>query len=171
MGPPPRLTLPRQPWAPEVVPPALSPFCQVPQLSWCPPSPILGAHSAASLGLVSLHDVENLLAFDICSGLLFPALCVWGWTEDDKPLPGRPSSPLPLDKFSIKGPQRKAAELRPTLPPTGSSCTKAADGLALGRHLGKPESRTRPEPLAGTAPGRKLPRDVLMTAGGENPER
>lgn len=105
-------------------------------------------------------------ALDSC----FLLSAVSGWTEDDKPLPGRPSSPLPLDKFSIKGPQRQAAELRPALPPTGSSCTEAADGLALGRHLGKPESWTRPEPSAGTAPGRKPPRDVLLRAGGKIPK-
>lgn len=92
-------------------------------------------------------------ALDSC----FLLSAVSGWTEDDKPLRGRPSSPLPLDKFSIRSPQRQAAELRPALPPTGSSCTEAADGLALGRHLGKPESRTRPEPLAGTLLGENLP--------------
>lgn len=43
-------------------------------LTWRPPSPVLEARSVAKLGLASLGDVENLVAFDICSGLLFPAL-------------------------------------------------------------------------------------------------
>lgn len=140
-----------------------------------PLPPFCPVHPAGTLegqfGPCFSPDVENPVAFDICSGFLFPALHgLGGGQRKTNPSLAAPSSPLPR-KGQYQRPEEEGG--RTQGPVLGCQTPHTWKQLMTWPRAVTSECPAHPGPLAGLAPGRKPPRSALLTTcnSGGDPER
>lgn len=130
-----------------------------------PLPPFCPVHPAGTLegqfGPCLSPDVENPVAFDICSGFLFPALHgLGGGQRKTNPSLAAPSSPLPR-KGQYQRPEEEGG--RTQGPVLGCQTPHTWKQLMTWPRAVTSECPAHPGPLAGLAPGRKPPRSALLT--------